>query len=86
MFDKMPIMIGQCDGDRRKYPDAPKFIAMALLNEEWAQRNHSQSLHRLAERGGLAPCEALAIMDKRRWHKMDREESIAELKRRCQGI
>lgn len=30
-----------------------KFIKWDMLNEEWAQKNHSQSLARLAERGGL---------------------------------
>jgi hypothetical protein len=45
----------------------PLAIPFALLNEEWAQRNHGQSLARLAERGGLGPCEALAIVKRERW-------------------
>lgn len=42
-------------------------IRMTLLNEQHAQRNHGQSLQRLAERGGLSPDEALAIVERRAW-------------------
>jgi hypothetical protein len=35
-----------------------------------ADLNHSQTLERLAERGGLSRCEAIAILQDRRWHKM----------------
>ena len=31
-------------------------------HDEQAQRNHSQSLTRLAERGGLSPLEALLVL------------------------
>lgn len=40
-------------------------------HERQAQSNHSQSLERLAERGGLSPCEALAVIEDRQWRKMD---------------
>jgi hypothetical protein len=42
-------------------------IRMDLLNEQQALINHGQSLGRIAERGGLSPCEALAIINRRRW-------------------
>lgn len=48
-------------------------------------RNHSQSLERLNERGGLSPQEMLAIMDGKLWEeRLYRDESFAheELKRR----
>jgi hypothetical protein len=45
-------------------------VRMELLNEEWAQRNHNQSLSRLAERGGLSLCEAAAIIERRPWKKI----------------
>lgn len=32
-------------------------------HEEWAQRNHSQSLERLAERGGLTPHELVCLIE-----------------------
>ncbi len=37
-------------------------------HEAQAQRNHGQSLKRLAERGGLAVPEALDIIQGRRWN------------------
>lgn len=36
-----------------------------------ALANHSQTLERLAERGGLGPCEALAVLEDRPWRLMD---------------
>lgn len=44
-----------------------KSMPMAMLNESQAQRNHGQTLERLAERGGLCATEAIAIMDGLRW-------------------
>lgn len=44
-------------------------IRMVILNEQQAQRNHGQSLKRLAERGGLSPDEALAIVERRDWKR-----------------
>ena len=41
---------------------------MLAPHEAQAQRNHGgQSLERLAQRGGLDPCEALAILDDKPW-------------------
>lgn len=42
-------------------------MPMAMLNEQQAKRNHGQTLDRLAERGGICPAEALAIMDGLGW-------------------
>lgn len=36
-------------------------------HEEQAQSNHSQSLERLASRGGLGASEAIDIIEGRRW-------------------
>jgi len=38
-------------------------------HEAQAQRNHSQTLRTLANRGGLSSCEALAIIEDRSWRK-----------------
>ena len=38
-------------------------------HEAQAQRNHSESLNRLASRGGLSVCEALAVMQGEPWRK-----------------
>lgn len=40
-------------------------IRMDLLNEQQARRNHGQTLAHLKERGGLIPCEAIAIAERR---------------------
>ena len=40
---------------------------MIAPHEAQAQSNHGQSLERLAQRGGLAACEALDIIEGRRW-------------------
>ena len=53
-----------------------KSIPFDSLNEEWAQRNHGQSLDRLNERGGLGSDEALAIIEKRKWIKVHDDEAI----------
>lgn len=41
--------------------------AMIAPHDAQARSNHSQSLERLAQRGGLAACEALDILEGRRW-------------------
>lgn len=35
--------------------------------EQQAQKNHGQSLERLAQRGGLSSCEAIDIIEGRKW-------------------
>jgi hypothetical protein len=53
---------------------------MVEAHERQAQRNHSQSVARLAERGGLAPCEACAVLEDREWHSMPLAVAHAQLK------
>lgn len=53
MTESMPIMSSK----------HLKSMPMAMLNDKQAKRNHGQSLARLAERGGICPAEAIAIMD-----------------------
>jgi hypothetical protein len=49
-------------------------------HELQAQRNHDQSLQRLAERGGLSPCEAVAVLEGRAWHRMDKAAALLRLR------
>ena len=42
-------------------------FAMLVPHEAQALKNHSQSLNRLAERGGLAHSEAIDILEGRKW-------------------
>ncbi|MGU9981533.1 hypothetical protein ACJ4V0_15970 [Phreatobacter sp. HK31-P] len=48
-------------------------------HERQARENHGQSLARLAERGGLSACEALAIIEDRKWQRMTPAESHSAL-------
>ena len=53
-------------------PGSPSSIPWAMLDDGWAQHNHGgQNLEHLASRGGLGPCEAIAIIERRPWRKMD---------------
>lgn len=54
-------------------------VQRAHLDEQQAQRNHGQSLDRLAERGGLSPSEALAVINHQRWQHMSLKEALTEL-------
>ena len=49
-------------------------------HERQARSNHGgQSLARLAERGGLSACEALAILEDRPWHRIPTGSAHAKL-------
>lgn len=50
-----------------------------LPHEAQAKKNHGQSLERLAERGGLSACEAIAILEDRDWKRMDEQDANVEL-------
>lgn len=41
-----------------------------------AWRNHSQTVERLAQRGGLSWCELHAVLHNRDWQKMDTNEAM----------
>lgn len=44
-------------------------------HEARAKRNHHQTLERLAERGGLSPCEIVALLEDRPWESMPWKEA-----------
>lgn len=58
MRDYMPIL---------RNPDYRLPWALIAPHEAQAQRNHGQSLEKLAYRGGLSFSEAAAIMEDRKW-------------------
>lgn len=41
-----------------------------------AEKNHSQTVERLAQRGGLSWCELYAVLHNKRWEKMDQNEAL----------
>lgn len=73
--DHMPIMGS---------PSIPSIRwSMIAGHERQAMRNHGQTLSRLAERGGLGACEAVAIIEDRRWHRMDQAAAERRLIQLC---
>jgi hypothetical protein len=59
----------------------PEFIRWDALSDGWAYQNHSQTLERLARRGGLSPCEAAAVIERRQWRRMPDAEAVEFVKR-----
>lgn len=55
-------------------------------HERQAQRNHSQTLRRLAERGGLSPAEAVAVLDGLDWGAIDKRKTKAFWRARLMGL
>lgn len=53
--------------------------AMIAPHEKQAERNHDQTLTRLAERGGLSACEAVAILEDRRWTRLEHAVAYRQL-------
>lgn len=74
MSEKFPLQLA-----REKTSSIP--WEMIAPHERQAQRNHSQTLKRLAERGGLSPCEAVAVMLDRRWEAMEEQDALDYLAR-----
>lgn len=54
-------------------------IRSDYLSEQQAQTNHSQTLAKLADRGGLSSCEAAALKEQRAWREMDEAEALVSL-------
>lgn len=74
--------------DRREFKDCPEKIPMSMLNEEQAQDTHSQSLSRLAQRGGISALEAIGIMD-HKWPLdmgITSKQAVAELNKRLAAL
>lgn len=61
------------------------FVRFSVLDEGQAQRNHYQSLERLAERGGVSACEAIAIAERRAWRSTQVGEAITALAARAES-
>lgn len=76
-----PVLRGD-DRDEYRRIGAPQYVPWTLLapHEARALRNHDQSLETLASRGGLGLCEMVAILEDRRWRKMDQGEALTRLK------
>lgn len=71
-----PILLGVAGSCRDKV-----FVPWAMVeaHAKQADCNHGQTVQRLAERGGLAPCELVAVLEDRRWHSMDDPKAWAAI-------
>ena len=76
--------------DRKNWKSFPQILvpwAMIAPHDAWAKHNHcGQDLAKLQERGGMSSCEALAILDNRKWREMDMNEAHDELQRRVDAF
>lgn len=54
-------------------------MKMIEQHEDWCERNHSQRVATLRNRGGLTACEAVAVLQGRKWHAMREAEAHANL-------
>ncbi|WP_062117250.1 hypothetical protein [Aureimonas sp. AU40] len=61
----------------RAVPSIP--WSMIAPHEAQAQVNHHQTLDRLDARGGLTPCEAIAVLEDRSWSRMTQPAAQAAL-------
>jgi len=64
--------------------DLPQmFIPWDMIAPHNAQslENHQQSITRIAERGGFSRCEAIAVLEDRKWSKMTECDADTKLKR-----
>ena len=65
---------------RYEFPELPVEIPDSMLNEEWAENNHHQSLKILNERGGMGVNELLDNIHKRKClGKKETKEDVQEL-------
>lgn len=55
-------------------------VPFNILNEDQAQINHSQTLKRLNERGGMSPMELIANIEKKSFIQMKLEHDIYDKK------
>ena len=86
--NQFPIMVSKRWGDGRPLV-GPRSIPWSVIApfEDQAKRNHSQTLRRLAERGGLDPFEALAVLTGRTWREAwpsgpgDEQDALDDLAR-----
>lgn len=79
----MPVFLKH--GDQRQ---GTLFVDFKHLNNDRAFGNHGQSLKRLAERGGLAPCEIYANLEDELcdWIKYEDDTVLGWIEKEYPGI
>src|SRR5216684_6385583 len=71
---RYPVLFGQTsefDAARRNRTSYPRSMPWSLVSghDRQAQSNHSQTLERLAERGGLSPLELWCVVNDKKWRE-----------------
>ena len=80
---KFPVLKSR-HGD---FENCPDFVRLDKLSEKRAQKNHGQTLERLAERGGLSPSEIAAnLKDTGWWELKDLDLSNDEITEMVRAI
>lgn len=66
---QFPLQDPRAYNERKREPRRTSipWAMLDTLHEKQAQKNHGQSLERLAERGGLGPNEMIAVLEYRKW-------------------
>jgi len=73
----------------RRFPiqDGPSILWSVIApHEAQAQRNHRQSLERLAQRGGLGPIEAIAVVEGLTWRELRDRYTNGEARARFRAL
>lgn len=81
-----PVLYNLSDRARPEWPRSVPWDFLAP-HEAQAQKNHSQTLKRLSERGGLCPREILSVLDGKSWSAyvdMPMADAVAQLEERLQ--
>ena len=72
------------DAPERTFPimdDVIKSLPWSMIEPcaEQVSINHYQTLQRISERGGLSPGEAVAVLERRRWRDIPKQEAREQL-------
>lgn len=73
---RFPILL---PWNETKHLDGLTDVPWSLVapHADQARKNHYQTLERLAARGGLTLSELVAVLEGRRWEKMERADALA---------
>jgi hypothetical protein len=77
---EFPILKGYGSKVPERFKGIKSFpLSVIAPHEAQAKKNHYQTLKRLAERGGLSPSEAVAVLEDRQWRSMPDDEAWSRL-------
>lgn len=83
MSKKFPVMLNYYERKELSHLACPTSVPWAFVEqfEHTVKYFHDQTLERLAQRGGLGPCELMAaITNRKAWWKEPEEKAVVALK------